>query len=63
MATASLKKQYRNPTERGSLGGTRRFARSQKESLKAVHQVLEEDIAYTLHKAVRRRHFSTCRVC
>ena len=57
----TLQALYRDPSNPGSLGGVRRFARANRLSLKAVRNALEQDVAYTLHKPVRRR-FPTSRV-
>ena len=43
------------------MGGARRFAKAQKISLKEAKKVLGKDLAYTLHKPVRR-NFPTRRV-
>ena len=56
-----LQALYRDPANPGSLGGVRRFARANQQSLKDVQKALERDVAYTLHKQVRRQ-FPTLRV-
>ena len=43
---------------RASLGGVRRFAKAHKLPLKKAQRILEQDLAYTLHKP-RRRRFPT----
>ena len=57
----TLQTLYRDPANPGSLGGVRRFARANRLSLKEAQNALERDVAYTLHKPVRRR-FPTSRV-
>ena len=52
---------YRDPTQPGSLGGVHRFARAHRKAWKDAKRALEGDLAYTLHKPVRRR-FPTLRV-
>jgi len=50
--------RYHDPRAPGSLGGVQRFARAHRLPLKKAQQVLERDLAYTLHKP-RRRRFPT----
>ena len=50
--------RYHDPRAPGSLGGMQRFARAHKIPLKKAQRVLQQDLAYTLHKP-RRRHFPT----
>jgi len=63
--TTSLSEQwlsrYHDPKTEGSLGGVQRFARAHEIPLKKPQRVLERDLAYTLHKA-RRRRFPTLHV-
>ena len=47
--------QYKDPGRPGSLGGLQRFARAQKQTVQQVRPRLEKELAYTLHKPVRRR--------
>ena len=49
---------YHDPRAEGSLGGVQRFARAHKIPLKKAQRVLEQGLAYTLHKP-RRRRFPT----
>ena len=49
-----IRQAYHQPSNKGSLGGLRRFAKAQQLPLKKVRQALERDVAYTLHKPVRR---------
>ena len=50
----TIRQTYRQPTQRGSLGGIKRLAQAQRWPVKRVRQALERDVAYTLHKPVRR---------
>ena len=50
--------RYHDPRAPGSLGGVQRFARAHKIPLKKAQHVLQQDLAYTLHKP-RRRRFPT----
>ena len=56
-----IRSAYRKPRQKGSLGGVQRFARMNKLPLKKVQQALERDVAYTLHKPVKRK-FPTSKV-
>ena len=49
--------RYHDPRVPGSLGGVSRFARAHQIPLKKAQRVLEQDLAYTLHKP--RRRFAT----
>ena len=53
-----LLKKYHDPKAPGSLGGVQRFAKAYGLPVKKAKQVLEKDLAYTLHKP-RRRRFPT----
>ena len=57
VATKWLSK-YHDVRTRASLGGVRRFAKAHKLPLKKAQRILEQDLAYTLHKP-RRRRFPT----
>ena len=57
----TIRQIYKQPSQWGSLGGLRRFAREQGLSLRQAREALERDYAYTLHKPVRRS-FPTSRV-
>ena len=57
VADALLKRIY-DPKAPGSLGGVQRFAKAYGLPVKKAKQVLEKDLAYTLHKP-RRRRFPT----
>ena len=50
--------RYHDPSAPGSLGGVQRFAKAHRLPLKQAQRVLEQDVAYTLHKP-RRRRFPT----
>ena len=54
----TLLKKYHDPKAPGSLGGVQRFAKAYGLLVKKAKQVLEKDLAYTLHKP-RRRRFPT----
>ena len=54
----ALLKKYHDPKAPGSLGGVQRFAKAYGLPVKKAKQVLEKDLAYTLHKP-RRRRFPT----
>ena len=54
----ALLKRYHDPKAPGSLGGVQRFAKAYGLPVKKAKQVLEKDLAYTLHKP-RRRRFPT----
>ena len=58
---AQLKRRYRDPQQRGSLGGVTRFAKAQGIAVKRAKRVLAHELGYTLHKPARRR-FPTLRV-
>ena len=58
---AQLKRNYRDPTQPGSLGGAARFAKAQGITLKRAKSILAAELGYTLHKPARRR-FPTLRV-
>ena len=51
---SKIRDTYAQPSKRGSLGGVARYARAQKVPIHRVRRALERDIAYTLHKPVRR---------
>ena len=53
--------QYTDPGAPGSLGGLHRFARTHRQKVQRLRPHLEKELAYTLHKPVRRR-FPTLRV-
>ena len=53
--------QYNDPGGPGSLGGLHRFARTHRQRVQRLRPHLENELAYTLHKPVRRR-FPTLRV-
>ena len=53
--------QYKDPGGPGSLGGLHRFARNHRQRVQRLGPHLEKELAYTLHKPVRRR-FPTLRV-
>ena len=53
--------QYKDPGGPGSLGGLHRFARNHRQRVQRLRPHLEKELAYTLHKPVRRR-FPTLRV-
>ena len=53
--------QYKDPGGPGSLGGLHRFARTHRQRVQRLRPHLEKELAYTLHKPVRRR-FPTLRV-
>ena len=53
--------QYKDPGGPGSLGGLHRFARTHRQRVQRLGPHLEKELAYTLHKPVRRR-FPTLRV-
>ena len=55
LSDGELKRRYRDPTRPGSLGGVARFAKAQGVSVKRAAAVLRHELAYTLHKPVRRR--------
>jgi len=57
----ALLKKYHDPKAPGSLGGVQRFCKAYGLPLKKAKQVLEKDLAYTLHKP-RRRRFPKSRV-
>ncbi len=61
LSDGELKRRYRDPSSPGSLGGVARFAKAQGVSVKRASTVLKHELAYTLHKPVRRR-FPTSRV-
>ena len=46
----ALLKRYHDPKVPGSLGGVQRFAKAYGLPFKKAKQVLEKDLAYTLHK-------------
>ena len=46
---------YADPTAPGALGGLRRYARAQGLSPTKARQVLQKDLAYTLHRPPRHR--------
>ena len=46
---------YEDPAAPGALGGVARFARAHGWSLKKARTLLEKNLAYTLHKPLRRR--------
>ena len=50
--------RYHDPRAPGSLGGVQRFAKAHRLPLKKAQRVLEQDLAYTLHKP-RCRRFPT----
>ena len=50
----TIRQTYQQPPQRGSLGGITRFAKAQRLPVKRVRRALERDVAYTLHKHVRR---------
>ena len=50
--------KYHDVRTRASLGGVHRFAKAHKLPLKKPQRILEQDLAYTLHKP-RRRRFPT----
>ena len=50
--------KYHDVHTRASLGGVNRFAKAHKLPLKKAQRILEQDLAYTLHKP-RRRRFPT----
>ena len=52
--TKDLVQTYWQPSQPGSLGGVTRFAKAQRRPVQRVRQALERDVAYTLHKPVRR---------
>ena len=52
---------YKDPGRPGSLGGLHRFARTHRQRVQRFRPHLEEELAYTLHKPVRRR-FPTLQV-
>ena len=56
--TPSWLSRYHDPRAPGSLGGVQRFAKAHRLPLKKAQRVLEQDLAYTLHKP-RRRRFPT----
>ena len=56
--TQSWLSRYHDPHAPGSLGGVQRFAKAHRLPLKQAQRVLEQDLAYTLHKP-RRRRFPT----
>ena len=47
--------KYHDVHTQASLGGVNRFAKAHKLPLKKAQRVLEQDLAYTLHKPLRRR--------
>ena len=47
--------KYHDVRTRASLGGMHRFAKAHKLPLKKAQRILEQDLAYTLHKPQRRR--------
>ena len=49
-----IRATYHQPSHPGSLGGVQRFARTNRLAIQKVRQALERDVAYTLHKPVRR---------
>ena len=51
---SKIRDTYAQPSKRGSLGGVARYARAQKVPIHRVRRALERDVAYTLHKPVRR---------
>ena len=53
--------QYKDPGGPGSLGGLHRFARTHRQRVQRLRPHLEKELAYILHKPVRRR-FPTLRV-
>ena len=53
--------QYKDPGGPGSLGGLHRFARTHRQRVQRLGPHLEKELAYILHKPVRRR-FPTLRV-
>lgn len=57
----AIQQRYVDPREPGSLRGISRFARTQGLSIKDVRHILERNLAYTLHRPVRRR-FPTLKV-
>ena len=57
-ATAQWLSKYHDVRTRASLGGVRRYAKAHKLPLKKAQRILEQDLAYTLHKP-RRRRFPT----
>ena len=57
----ALLKRYHDPSKPGSLGGVQRFAKAWKLPLKRTQNLLQKDLAYSLHKP-RRRKFPTLRV-
>ena len=46
---------YTDPTAAGALGGLRRYARAQKLKERPARQVLQKELAYTLHRPPNRR--------
>ena len=50
--------KYHDVHTQASLGGVKRFAKAHKLPLKKAQRILEQDLAYTLHKP-RRRRFPT----
>ena len=50
--------KYHDVHTQASLGGVNRFAKAHKLPLKKAQHILEQDLAYTLHKP-RRRRFPT----
>ena len=61
MTDAQLKRNYRDPTQPGSLEGVARFAKAQGITVRRAKRILAHELGYTLHKPVRRR-FPTLRV-
>ena len=55
ISDATLLRQYRDPTQPGSLRGVQRFAKSQGISAGRARALLQRDLGYTLHKPTRRR--------
>ena len=55
ISDATLLRQYRDPTQTGSLGGVQRFAKSRGISAERARALLQRDLGYTLHKPTRRR--------
>ena len=55
ISDATLLRQYRDPTQPGSLGGVQRFAKTRGISAGRARVLLQRDLVYTLHKPTRRR--------
>ena len=59
LTNAALQRLYRDASLPGSLGGVARFAKAHNVSVKRAKKALEQELAHTLHKLVRRRFHTT----